>query len=257
MGAGSGRSARTWIIVPAAGSGARFAAAIPKQYADLGGRPLLACTLERLSTLGADGTLVALAPDDAHFDKAVGDRTGVVALRCGGATRGATVRNALETLASRCGEDDWILVHDAARPCVPREALVRLVDELTGDATGGLLAVPVADTLKRAEASGERTAEAGERAERTGTLQVLRTESREGWWLAQTPQMFRYRVLREAYRRQGAADCTDEAEAIERLAAAGRCSMPRLVVGSVENIKITRAADLALALAILTMQGDG
>lgn len=239
MRAAPSATTRTWIVVPAAGSGARFAAAIPKQYADLGGRPVLVRTLERLSALAADGIFVAVASDDARCDATIGGRAGVVVLRCGGATRGATVGNALDALASRCGDDDWIVVHDAARPCVPRDVLARLVGELGSDATGGLLALPVADTLKRGDAS-----------------RVLRTEARDGWWLAQTPQMFRYRVLREAYRRRGAADCTDDAQAVEGLAEAGGCSMPRLVVGSAENIKITQASDLVLAQAILALQGD-
>ena len=146
---------RIRIVVPAAGSGTRFAAGLPKQYADIGGKPLLLRTLERLATLGAEETLVALAPDDSQYDTMIGHRPGVVALRCGGATRGATVRNAVATLASRCDDDDWILVHDAARPCVPIEALSRLVDELADDPVGGLLAVPLADTLKRAEQPDE------------------------------------------------------------------------------------------------------
>src|SRR5574337_544774 len=125
MGTRRSTRTRTWIVVPAAGSGTRFAAGIPKQYAELGGKPVLARTLERLATLGAE-TLVALAPDDVYYDTMIGSRPGVVALRCGGATRGATVRNAVATLASRCDDDDWILVHDAARPCVPIEALSRL-----------------------------------------------------------------------------------------------------------------------------------
>ncbi|HEX7327937.1 MAG TPA: 2-C-methyl-D-erythritol 4-phosphate cytidylyltransferase [Casimicrobiaceae bacterium] len=231
---------RIRIVVPAAGSGTRFAAGIPKQYADLGGKPMLTRTLERLATIGAEETLVALSPDDSQYDTMIGHRPGIVALRCGGATRGATVRNAVAMLASRCDGDDWILVHDAARPCVSYDALSRLVTDLADDAVGGLLAVPLADTLKRAEGAAE--------------LRVLRTEAREGLWLAQTPQMFRCRVLAAAYRGDAAADCTDEAQAVEELAAAGGCAKPRLVRGSSDNLKITRPADLALALAILKLQ---
>lgn len=231
---------RTWIVVAAAGSGTRFAAGIPKQYADLGGKPVLVRTLERLSTLGAEETLVALAPNDSQYDTMIGHRPGVVALRCGGATRGATVRNAVSTLASRCTDDDWILVHDAARPCVPYEAVSRLVIDLADDPVGGLLALPLADTLKRAEGAAE--------------LRVSRTEEREGLWLAQTPQMFRCHTLVAAYGREDAVDCTDEAQAVEELAAAGGCAKPRLVRGSSDNIKITRPTDLALALAILKLQ---
>ena len=234
---------QTWIVVPAAGGGSRFGAALPKQYADLAGRPLLTRTLDRLATLDAAALVVALAPDDAHYERLLGERPRVEALRCGGATRSETVRNVLRALAVRCRDDDWILVHDAARPCVPRASLARLVRELSADAVGGLLALPLADTLKRAAASGDAP-------------RVLRTEDRSGLWLAQTPQMFRYRVLAEACATEGARDCTDDAQAVEALAATGACAMPRLVEGSPQNVKVTYPGDLALAAAILTLQGD-
>ena len=232
---------RTWIVVPAAGGGARFGAAHPKQYVLLAGAPVLARTLDRLSTIGADGIVVALAPDDVHYDDAIGERTGVDALRCGGLTRADTVRRALREIAGRCSDDDWVLVHDAARPCVPEEALERLITQLHDDDVGGLLALPVRDTLKRATASDEPP-------------RVLRTEDRDGVWLAQTPQMFRYRLLVAAHARDARGQCTDDAQAVEALAATGVCARPRLVTGSPQNIKITYADDLALAAAILAMQ---
>jgi len=231
----------TWIVVPAAGGGARVGDATPKQYADLGGAPVLARTLERLATLDADAIVVALAPDDVHYDDAIGARERVLALRCGGATRAATVRKALQAIAPRVADDDWILVHDAARPCVPRKALARLVHELRDDAVGGLLALPLGDTLKRASAQDEPP-------------RVLRTESRDGLWLAQTPQMFRHRLLAAAHGLDAQGRCTDEAQAIEALAATGVCDLPRLVLGSPANLKITYRGDLALAAAILAMQ---
>ena len=231
----------TWIVVPAAGGGARFGDATPKQYADLGGAPVLARTLERLATLDADAIVVALAPDDVHYDDAIGARERVLALRCGGATRAATVRKALQAIAPRVADDDWILVHDAARPCVPRNALARLVHELRDDAVGGLLALPLGDTLKRASAMDEPP-------------RVMRTEPREGLWLAQTPQMFRHRLLAAAHGLDAQGRCTDEAQAIEALAATGVCDLPRLVLGSPANLKITYRGDLALAAAILAMQ---
>jgi 2-C-methyl-D-erythritol 4-phosphate cytidylyltransferase len=236
--------ARTWIIVPAAGASARFAGSTPKQYADLAGAPLLSRTLDRLATLDAAAIVVALAPGDAQFDRVIAPRRGVEALRCGGPTRAATVRNALHALASRCGDDDWILVHDAARPCVPRASLARLVRELSDDAVGGLLALPLADTLKRA-------------APNDGAPRVMRTEDRAALWLAQTPQMFRYRLLCAAYRADAARDCTDDAHAVEAHAATGACPMPRLVAGTAANLKVTYPDDLALAAAILAGQGDG
>ena len=232
---------RTWIVVPAAGAGARFGGTHPKQYANLAGAPVLARTLDRLAALEADETIVALAPDDVHYDDAIGARPGVEALRCGGATRATTVRRTLRALASRCGEDDWILVHDAARPCVPADALARLVAQLRDDEVGGLLALPLGDTLKRATANDEPP-------------RVLRTEDRRDLWLAQTPQMFRYRLLVAAHARDARGLCTDDAQAIEALAANGVCARPRLVVGSAQNVKITYAGDLALAGAILAMQ---
>ncbi len=125
---------------------------------------------------------------------------------------------------------------------MPVDALQRLVGELADDAVGGLLAIPVADTLKREDplAPGR----------------VLRTEDRAGLWQAQTPQMFRYSVLRDALARPGALAATDEARAVEALAATGACALPRLVAGSTLNIKITFPADLALAAAILAVQED-
>jgi 2-C-methyl-D-erythritol 4-phosphate cytidylyltransferase len=126
---------------------------------------------------------------------------------------------------------------------VPVSALRRLFAALADDPVGGLLAVPVADTLKRAaQAAPSETAP-----------RVLATEDRSGLWQAQTPQMFRYRVLAAALARPGAQDATDEACAVEALAATGACAMPRLVPGSARNIKITYAADLALAAAILAL----
>jgi len=234
---------RTWIIVPAAGGGTRFGSGAPKQYADLAGAPVLARTLDRLATLDAAAIVVALAPDDRYFDELIGARRGVLPLRCGGATRGATVRKALQAIAPRAGDDDWILVHDAARPCVPREALARLLQELAGDTVGGLLALPLGDTLKRATAIDDPP-------------RVLRTEAREGLWLAQTPQMFRHRLLAAAHGLDVAGECTDEAQVIEALAATGVCPMPKLVRGSGTNLKITFRDDLALAAAILRLQGD-
>lgn len=235
---------RTWIVVPAAGSASRFGTGRPKQYADLAGAPMIQRSLERLAVLGASSIVVALAPDDAAFERAVPTRPGVEALRCGGKTRAATVRNALAALAARCDEHDWILVHDAARPCVPRDALWRLVDAVGDDPVGGLLALPLADTLKRADASIDAP-------------RVLRTEDRRSLWLAQTPQMFRYGILARALRLDAAGEATDEAQAVEMLAATGACAMPRLVPGSPGNLKVTWPGDLALAARILESQDEG
>ena len=233
----SDQSARMFVVVPAAGTGERFGPGIAKQYMDLNGVPVLARTLDRLAAISSERTFVVLTSDDGEYERRIGRRDGVEVLRCGGAMRAATVRNALAALTSRCASDDWILVHDAVRPCVPRAALARLVDELMQDAVGGLLAIPVADTLKRAD---------GDRA--------VRTQSRESLWQAQTPQMFRYSILVAALDRDKQAAFTDEAQAVEQFAATGACTSPRLVRGSIVNVKITYPEDLALAGAILAMQ---
>jgi 2-C-methyl-D-erythritol 4-phosphate cytidylyltransferase len=228
-------------LVPAAGGGRRFGGEAPKQYALLGGRAVLACTLDRLAAaLSPLPVVVALAAEDMYYDAVVGARNGVEALRCGGDTRAATVANALVALAPRCSEDDWILVHDAARPCVPVDAVLRLTAALASDAVGGLLAVPMSDTLKR-----EDPAHAG---------RVLCTEERAGIWQAQTPQMFRFGILRAAFALPDALETTDEAQAVEALAATGACARPRLVTGSAQNVKVTYPSDLALAGAIFAMQ---
>jgi 2-C-methyl-D-erythritol 4-phosphate cytidylyltransferase len=233
--------ARILALVPAAGGGSRFGGTAPKQYAPLGGRPLLSCTLDRLAkALAPAPIVVALSPADRHYGEAVGPRGGVEALRCGGDSRAATVANALVALAARCAASDWILVHDAARPCVPIDAVLRLVAAVRDDPVGGLLAVPAADTLKR-----EDPRDAG---------RVLRTEDRVGMWQAQTPQMFRFGVLQQAFALPRALEATDESQAVEALALMGACGRPRLVAGSAQNIKVTYPPDLALAAAILAAQ---
>jgi len=235
---------RRFVIVPAAGGGARFGDAQPKQYAELRGTSVIARTLTQLAALDAAATLVALAPDDVRYADIVGARPRVETVACGGPTRADTVRNALAQLATRAAPDDWIVVHDAARPCVSRDALARLVRELGDDPVGGLLALPVADTLKRAAAPALE-----------GVVRVERTEDRAALWQAQTPQMFRHHVLAAALERDGVTAWTDEAQAVEALAATGACGMPRLVRGEPSNLKITYAADLALARAIVAAEG--
>ena len=229
---------RLVALIPAAGGGSRFGTGTPKQYAQLAGMPMLARTLARLqSAMTLSALFVALSPEDLRFDRMTPRAAGVVALRCGGVTRSATVRNALEAMAPDCGDDDWILVHDAARPCVPRDALRRLTEHLTHDAVGGLLGIPVADTLKRSDGDVDAP-------------RVAATAPRAGLWQAQTPQMFRFGILRRAFAKDGAQDCTDEAQAVEALGLS-----PRLIRGSPANLKITYAEDLALAEAILAAQG--
>lgn len=228
---------RLVVLVPAAGGGARFGGRAPKQYALLDGEAVLTRTLLRLHAgLAPDAMHVALAPDDLGFDRLSTRGPACTALRCGGASRAHTVANALRQLVVDLADDDWVAVHDAARPCVPLDALARLVEHLRDEPVGGLLAIPVADTLKRGDADVDLP-------------RVTATIPRAGLWQAQTPQMFRMGVLRRAFAVDGALDATDEAQAVEALGLA-----PRLVRGSPANLKITYAEDLALASAILAAQ---
>ena len=219
-------------LVPCAGVGARAGAGGPKQYAELAGRAVVAHTLDALAGVPRlDATLVVLAPDDSRFDAAVpgfaGPRGWVA--RCGGDTRARTVANGLAELAARgAGSDDWVLVHDAARCLVRPASIERLIDACADDAVGGLLALPVADTLKQAR---------GDRA--------VATVDRSAMWAAQTPQMFRLGLLQRAL---AAADAsvTDDASAIESLGL-----HPKLVPGDGENLKLTWPADFVLAERVL------
>jgi 2-C-methyl-D-erythritol 4-phosphate cytidylyltransferase len=223
--------ARHYAIVPAAGSGSRFGGEKPKQYLDLLGRPLIYHTLAALTACpDIERVWVVLAPDDPWWPQY--DWSGLGAkletVRCGGATRAASVANGLQAAAMVAADDDWILVHDAARPCLSAAMLDSLISELADDPVGGILAVPVADTVKRAD----------------GEQRVAATEPRDGLWQAQTPQMFRYGQLQKSLKNEIAV--TDEASAIE---AAGL--KPKLVRGDSTNLKVTWPADLALAAMIL------
>ncbi|MEO8754062.1 MAG: 2-C-methyl-D-erythritol 4-phosphate cytidylyltransferase [Casimicrobiaceae bacterium] len=224
---------RYHALIPAAGAGARFGAELPKQYATLSGKPVLLRAMERLAAhLPLHRTYIALAAGDTWFERLIGPREGVTVLRCGGATRAATVRNALQEMRD-AADDDWIVVHDAVRPCVDAASLARLQQELAGDETGGVLAMPVTASLKRAG----------------GDMRVLATEPRENLWQAQTPQMFRYGVLCAAFARPGIEQMTDEAQVVE---AFGR--RPKLIVGNPGNLKVTYPDDLRLATAILAAE---
>jgi 2-C-methyl-D-erythritol 4-phosphate cytidylyltransferase len=220
-------AARLHALIPCAGSGSRAGTALPKQYQMLAGRPLVAHTLAAFAQLDRlASVLVVLAPGD----EALPPCAGVVVAHCGGATRAASVRNGLaELLARGAGPQDWVLVHDAAR-CLVTPAMVNaLIDACQHDAVGGLLAQPLADTLKD-EQSGR----------------VAATLPRGGKWLAQTPQMFRIGLLAQALDAAGDA-VTDEASAVEALGL-----QPRLVRGSAQNFKVTWPEDFALAEALLT-----
>lgn len=205
---------------------------MPKQYVEIDGAPMVAHTLAALAGVARLRlVLVALAPGDEEFERRVdlpaGRRFAVA--RCGGGSRAETVAAGLVQLA-RLGarRDDWVLVHDAARCLVRPEWIDRLIDVCADDPVGGLLAMPVADTLKR-EVAGR----------------VSTTLPRDGVWQAQTPQMFRLGLLADALDNAG-PNATDEASAIE-----WQGLSPRLVPGSSENFKITQPEDFALAEAVL------
>jgi len=225
--------ARYAALIPAAGSGVRMSSGMPKQYALLGGRPMIQHAVHRLCAHPRiEQVFVVLAPGDERFAaldwSACGDK--LSALYCGGETRAASVFNGLLAANDAFEAEDWVLVHDAARPCLAAADIDRLLEGVGDDSVGGLLAVPVADTLKRANAENE----------------VLQTEDRDHLWRAQTPQMFRYRVLVEALRRADIAVVTDEAGAVEQVGA-----RPKLVQGSATNIKVTYPEDIALAELII------
>lgn len=206
---------------------------LPKQYLPLHGKPLIHHTLSVFCAHPAiTGIFVVLSPEDTAWPGYGNDR--VTVLRCGGETRAQTVLNGLDVIAGEVSGEDWVLVHDAARPCLSPELLDRLLQMLQGDPVGGLLALPVADTIKREDAGGR----------------VQCTEPREGLWRAQTPQMFRYALLRDALRAMGTGIPTDEAQAVEFLGHA-----PKLVLGDGHNLKVTYPEDLVMAGLILDNAG--
>ena len=222
-------------LIPAAGSGARMRAAGPKQYLMLAGKPMLHHSIRCVAIPPVTTVFVVLAPDDKVFSKHDWSEFEgrIEPLYCGGATRRDSVLNGLVAAMDAVDADDWVLVHDAARPCLPRADLDRLVAEVSQDAVGGLLALPVAETVKRV------TKDEG------GTQRVAGTEDRSVLWLAQTPQMFRAGLLAEALRNAKGA-VTDEASAVERLGL-----KPRIVTGSRRNLKVTFPEDVAIAQAFL------
>jgi 2-C-methyl-D-erythritol 4-phosphate cytidylyltransferase len=227
---------RYWLVMPAAGAGRRFGAETPKQYAPLEGRTVIEWALAPfLGDARCARIVVALAAGDEHFARLpLRSRASIAP---GGAERSASVRQALAAIEPEAGAHDWVLVHDAARPCLDAQDLERLVSRLAEHAVGGLLAVQVADTLKRAQSPSGPAGSS-----------VLHTEERAGLWRALTPQMFRYGALCAALDAAHAAGRTpsDEAQALEWQGA-----RPLLIEGAASNLKVTTAQDLVLAAAIL------
>jgi 2-C-methyl-D-erythritol 4-phosphate cytidylyltransferase len=224
---------RYWLVMPAAGAGRRFGGQYPKQHAMLAGSTVLETSLRIfVADDRCRGVALALAGDDlrrAALSQRLPARVRVVT---GGAQRSESVLLGLEALTAVADERDWVLVHDAVRPCLSIGDLDRLLT--LGDATeqGALLAVPVADTLKQQDAAGRS----------------FHTVARDGLWRALTPQMFRYGRLRAALQqaRHAMLEPTDEAQAVEWLG-----DKPLLVAAADSNIKITTAEDLAVAAAVL------
>ena len=218
-------------LIPAAGAGARMGAAAPKQYLPLAGRPMLYHSIKCMAVPPFETVFVVLAPDDTTFAQFDWGEFGgrLEPLYCGGATRRDSVHNGLIAAMAAVDADDWVLVHDAARPCLPRADLARLIDTLKDDEVGGLLALPAADTVKRA----------------TPDARVTATEDRSQLWLAQTPQMFRAGLLAQALH-TAHGDVTDEASAVEQMGL-----KPRLVAGSRLNLKVTYPEDVLIAEGIL------
>ena len=229
---GAAAAPHCYALLPSAGSGSRAGTAGPKQYQPVAGVPMMRHTLAAFGAVPRiDRVLVVVAPGDAAAALQGAD---VWIADCGGATRAESVFNGLAALLRQGARpDDWVLVHDAARCLVTPELIDRLIDACLPDAVGGLLALPLPDTLKAAGADGR----------------VAATVDRAGKWLAQTPQMFRIGALQAAlapHAASGFAGITDEASAIE---AAGQA--PLLVRGSAQNFKVTYPEDFALAEALL------
>jgi 2-C-methyl-D-erythritol 4-phosphate cytidylyltransferase len=224
-----------FALIPAAGSGTRLSGEAPKQYLPLDGRPMLWHAVRAVCVPQVESVFVVLAPEDSAFE--THDWSAFVGkvqpLYCGGETRRDSVYNGLVAVMAVVEADDWILVHDAARPCLPRNDLDTLVRETQYDEVGGILALPIAETVKKAG------------KDESGAQRVAATEDRSLLWLAQTPQMFRAGLLLQALKR-ARGTITDEAAAVEQMGL-----KPRLIAGSRENLKVTWPEDIAIAESIL------
>ena len=234
---------RYFALIPAAGVGTRMAADGPKQYLPLCGKPLLRHVLDAfLDCEKISNVFVVVSAADREID-AVAPHHGVTVLRCGGATRMESIRNALNAMAASVPDTDWVLVHDAARPGLDRALIEKLIAAVGVHPVGGLLALPVVDTVKRADVTAFTAPAAS---------LVAATIPRDGLWLAQTPQMFRFRLLRAALDAAAnsatdAAAITDDASAVEALGYA-----PMLVEGHPRNLKVTLPRDIPIAEMYLT-----
>ena len=226
-----------WAVIPAAGAGKRMSADRPKQYLPLAGKTVIEHTLDRFLCHSAlSGIVVALDKDDRYWKALKIDPDTRLKTVVGGTERCHSVLNALDDLSHRAAAHDWVLVHDAARPCLAADDLDLMLEALTEDAVGGILAVPVKDTIKRG----------------TTDLRVAETVDRKALWHALTPQMFRLGLLTEALSKslQDHYLVTDEASAVEHIGL-----KPKLVQGRADNIKITHPEDLSVAEYYLNRKG--
>ena len=224
-----------FALIPAAGSGSRMSSALPKQYLPIAGKPMIYHAIRTLYlNQEINFILVVLAPDDKKWStydwSEFSDK--LIVLPCGGATRAESVLNGLKAGRTQheIKADDWILVHDGARPCLTSTQLNKMIQTLKHDEVGGILAIPIADTLKRCQDQNK----------------VVRTESRDDLWQAQTPQMFRHHLLTKALNQADPTKITDDASAIEALGL-----QPKLITSDAYNFKVTYPQDLALAELIL------
>lgn len=224
---------RVWTIVPAAGIGSRMRADRPKPYLQLNGRFLIDITLERLLGVNRiDTVFLALHRDDIWWRDAECSANRKVVTFTGGAERADSVRAGLDQIRTVAAPEDWVLVHDVARPCVREADILNLLQQVDDSPVGGLLGAPITDTLKQVEPDGS----------------VLATADRRRLWRALTPQVFRFELLDRALRQASdtRAPVTDEASAVELLGL-----RPRMVRGRADNIKVTVPEDLALAAWLL------
>jgi 2-C-methyl-D-erythritol 4-phosphate cytidylyltransferase len=220
-----------FALVPAAGSGERMGGALPKQYLPLAGGPMISHALSVLASHPRiEKVFVVLAEDDEHWAKfnwlPFAGRLKI--LRCGGVTRAESVRNGLAAMADSVGDEDWVMVHDAARPCLTHTQIDALIVGVTEADVGGILAMPVSDTIKRGIGGA-----------------IVETVPRNGMWQAQTPQMFRHGILSESLVTLS-PDITDEASAVEAIGL-----QPRLIEADSSNLKVTHPFDMQIAEWIL------
>ncbi len=220
---------RYWGVIPAAGIGRRMGGKLPKQYLNLHGRPIILHTLKKLAaTPLMEGIVVVIGKDDPYWPELTIPVDRSIRIVTGGEHRVHSVFKGVESIAPELGDDDWILVHDAARPCVRNADIIKLIDSVSDHPCGGILATPVRDTMKQAAENHE----------------IQATLDRSAMWHALTPQMFRAPLLLAALKAglSHPEKITDEASALERLGYS-----PLLVEGHADNIKITRPEDLSLA----------